>query len=410
VQVKFNRGLLLAFGLVIVAVSAAALVSLLGGDSGTYALSVMELHELDPSSTTQVRVVGRITDEGVSYERYGFAEFSITDEGGGGRELPVSVDRSVFSISRDLDVGAIVVITGHLRGRFFEASAVIMKQTRGYRPVPESLTRMSLEDQVAAINGCAISTLSPVSDDRYWLHPRDILELYEDGAHTQYVWDSWFNVVRDVRVVDEDPVPTRVYPGEASFEECMERADALAREHYTGRADFDVFRRTTSRRIMEGVTNGPINYYDVTYQRYVNGMPVKDMITVTVYALSGGSDFVGIQIDGSEVPTDTARLYQPAISLERAISIAAQELEVHLQEGSANRDPEGWTQGHPSLMVPWEDQSSLVWTVVATWEDPDPDPNVIRIGGPPMFTVTIDAVSGEIEASAWQTEGLESEG
>ncbi len=395
-KVRFNRGLLLALGLVIVAVSVAALVGELGGEAGSYAISVTELYETSPSSTQRVKVHGRITDEGVSLERYGFIEFAITDADGKGRELLVSIDRSVFSAPDELAAGVEVIATGHLRGKVLEVSSIISSHSGGYSTgAPETLiTAMPLAEQAAAISGKDDLTLDLVPD-KAWLDGSE-LAVWRDQYGTEYVWDYAYRVVRDAREVDVDAVPTRVYPGETSFEDCMERAEDLAREYYTGRADFETLRRTTSRRISGSVTNGPINSYDVTYQRYMSGMPVRDLIAVTVYALSGGSDFVGIRADGSSVPETGS--FNPAVSLERAISLAETTLREYAAEATMGPDPEEWMLGHPMLEVSHGDDPRLIWRSTSTWEDPDPGPDRVTFGGL-RFDVVIDAITGEVLSS-----------
>mgnify|MGYP001059217944 CR=1 FL=1 len=127
VSSKLSKGILMAIGLVVVSASVAIAISVLGGSSGEDTLTVAEVYQSLPGSTERIRVAGRITDEGIDLERYAFAEFSLMDVAGDDRELPVSFDRTVFTLSDDLQANIDVIVVGHLRGKVLEASEILLE-------------------------------------------------------------------------------------------------------------------------------------------------------------------------------------------------------------------------------------------------------------------------------------------
>jgi len=209
------------------------------------------------------------------------------------------------------------------------------------------------------------------------VYPNEPVELYRDERGDVWIYNQTLGTWVGQLPESADQTPGRVYPGETPRDECLNRADALARQYFTGDpGTWPQMFRSWQRRVMEAPT-GPIVSYDVLYERFVVGIRMPDAVSVTVYALSGGSDFVGVQV--SDEVTFTV---EPQVTALRADRVVREQSEL----------------AEDARLTGFE---LVVWGGVLHWrmayDEPlpeSPEGTVVITGEPPVFAV--DATTGDL--------------
>ncbi len=213
------------------------------------------------------------------------------------------------------------------------------------------------------------------------VHPNAPIELYRDERDHVWIYNQPLGTWVGRLPESTDQTPGRVYPGEASREESLNRADALAREYFPANdltAWAKMF-RSWDRRVM-GPEAEPIVSYDVMYQKYLNGIRMPKAISVTVYALSGGTDFVGMQVSD-----DVTFTIEPKVTPVRADRVV-RESAYELAEDARLTDFE---------LVVWD--NVLHWRMTYELPERKPTQGELLVGVAPSV-YAVDATTGELIA------------
>lgn len=297
-----------------------------------YYITVEEALAGDAGSVSRVRVGGWLDPDSVNMMPDGVHFELLATESADAARLPVRLDLPGMRADPTQDMWFVreCVLSGRMVDGRLEAQDVALRQGGGYedalRPFDfNTLTLEPKEDQLSRLFGREI-TLKHADE---WLglstYPSSTIDIYYDDRGTAWIWNMplsvWTGSLQGSR---ERCVPR--HQGEVSFDECLERADVLAKEYYLGDKDtfFDLratWTRHDNKNTFPDGREVDIVSYDVMYQRYMQGIRMPDAIAVTVYALSGGSDFVGARL--SDEVTWTVQPRVTPIKADEAVQRAA---------------------------------------------------------------------------------------
>ena len=159
------------------------------------------------------------------------------------------------------------------------APSVDLPQETETSSVSPAIETVPIEEQVSIVTGRDDVKLIAIDGSDSWLGGVGLAAYVDPATHDEFIIDSDRNMLLAYdpgTAVYQEPADSPTYPGEPSRDEIMQLAQEWATEYLPER-DIASMRCTALRRVI-----GEIVEYTVEYRRYVHGVRMPEMASVTI--------------------------------------------------------------------------------------------------------------------------------